>query len=79
MLDPWWNPAVENQAYDRVHRLGQTREVTITRYIAKESMEERVLELQARKQRMADAMLGSSAKGNSGDRITYQDLLTLLP
>jgi SNF2 family DNA or RNA helicase len=79
MLDPWWNPAVENQAYDRVHRLGQTREVIVTRYIARESMEERVLELQARKQRMADAMLESSAKGNSGDRITFQDLLTLLP
>ncbi|KAL4458507.1 hypothetical protein ABPG75_013372 [Micractinium tetrahymenae] len=49
MLDPWWNPAVEEQAMDRVHRLGQTRDVHIFRYCVKDSIEERILALQEQK------------------------------
>ena len=49
LLDPWWNPAVEAQAIDRAHRIGQTRHVFAYRLIARDTVEERVLELQQRK------------------------------
>ena len=49
LLDPWWNPAVEAQAIDRIHRIGQTRRVTVCRLVARNTIEEKVLELQARK------------------------------
>lgn len=46
LIDPWWNPAQEDQAVDRIHRLGQTRPVEIVRFIARGSLEERILDLQ---------------------------------
>ena len=46
ILDPWWNPSVEEQAMDRVHRLGQTKAVTVRRYVARGTVEERMLALQ---------------------------------
>jgi SNF2 family DNA or RNA helicase len=49
LLDPWWNPATEAQAVDRTHRIGQTRNVMVYRLIARDTIEERVLALQARK------------------------------
>ncbi|VFQ82783.1 unnamed protein product [Cuscuta campestris] len=52
VLDPWWNPAVEEQAVMRVHRIGQTKKVTIKRFIVKGTVEERMEAVQARKQRM---------------------------
>ncbi|GLU19251.1 hypothetical protein SLE2022_355120 [Rubroshorea leprosula] len=52
VLDPWWNPAVEEQAVMRIHRIGQTNRVTIKRFIVKGSVEERMEAVQARKQRM---------------------------
>jgi len=55
MLDPWWNPAVEEQAMDRVHRLGQTRDVTVVRFVATDTIEEKMLELQRRKRELARA------------------------
>ena len=48
-LDPWWNPAVEDQASDRAHRLGQTRPVTVVRMVAQGTIEQQVIELHARK------------------------------
>jgi SNF2 family DNA or RNA helicase len=60
LLDPWWNPAVEAQAIDRTHRIGQARNVFAYRLIARETVEERVLELQQRKRRLADAILAAS-------------------
>ncbi|MFN0178397.1 MAG: SNF2-related protein [Gemmatimonadales bacterium] len=57
LLDPWWNPAVEAQAIDRTHRIGQTRRVLATRLIARDTVEERVVELQGRKRALADAIL----------------------
>ncbi len=56
VLDPWWNPAVEAQAIDRAHRIGQTRKVMAYRVIAKDTIEERVLELQARKRELTAAL-----------------------
>ncbi len=58
LLDPWWNPAVEAQAVDRAHRIGQTRPVFAYRLIARDTVEERVLELQKTKRDLADAILG---------------------
>jgi SNF2 family DNA or RNA helicase len=67
LLDPWWNRAVEAQAIDRTHRIGQTRAVFAYRLIAKETVEERIVELQARKRELADALLG-------GDQAPLADL-----
>jgi SNF2 family DNA or RNA helicase len=58
LLDPWWNPAVEAQAVDRAHRIGQTRPVFAYRLIARDTVEEKVLELQKTKRDLADAILG---------------------
>jgi SWI/SNF-related matrix-associated actin-dependent regulator of chromatin subfamily A3 len=55
MLDPWWNPAVEEQAMDRVHRLGQTRDVEVVRFAVADSIEEDMMELQQRKRELAKA------------------------
>ena len=59
--DPWWNPAVEDQASDRAHRIGQTKSVFVYKLIAADTVEERILELQERK-----AMLASIALGEEG-------------
>jgi len=59
LLDPWWNQAVESQAIDRAHRIGQTRRVIATRLVARGTIEEKVLELQASKRALADAILGA--------------------
>ena len=57
LLDPWWNPAVEAQAIDRAHRIGQTRQVFAYRLIARDTVEEKVLELQKTKRDLADAII----------------------
>lgn len=59
LLDPWWNPATEDQAIDRVHRIGQTREVVVTRLIIRDSVEERILALQEKKRKLANGALSS--------------------
>jgi SNF2 family DNA or RNA helicase len=59
LLDPWWNPAVEMQAVDRSHRIGQTRTVFAYRLIARDTVEEKVLELQRSKRDLADAIINA--------------------
>jgi superfamily II DNA or RNA helicase len=59
LLDPWWNPAVEAQAMDRAHRIGQTRRVFAYRLIARDTVEEKVLELQKTKRGLADAIINA--------------------
>ncbi len=59
LLDPWWNPAVEAQAIDRTHRIGQTRPVFAYRLIARDTVEEKVLELQKTKRALADAIINA--------------------
>ena len=76
LLDPWWNPAVEAQAIDRAHRIGQTQRVIAYRLIAKDTVEERILELQKRKRALADAILGTESGPLTG--MTRQDLELLL-
>ena len=60
LLDPWWNPAVENQAADRAHRIGQKNPVTVYRLIAEDTVEERVLELHKEKKALAEDVLGDA-------------------
>ncbi len=57
LVDPWWNPAAEQQAIDRAHRIGQTRKVFAYKMICKDSVEERILKLQERKQSLADDLI----------------------
>jgi superfamily II DNA or RNA helicase len=57
LLDPWWNPAIEAQAIDRTHRIGQTRKVFAYRLIARDTVEEKILELQKTKRELADAII----------------------
>ena len=59
-LDPWWNPAVEDQASDRVHRIGQQRPVTIHKLVAAGTIEEQILALHHRKRELADALLAGA-------------------
>ena len=76
LLDPWWNPAAEAQAIDRAHRIGQSRHVMAYRVIAKDTIEERVLELQASKRALADAIL--SADNSLLRNLKREDLELLL-
>ncbi|MFQ5628217.1 MAG: helicase-related protein, partial [bacterium] len=57
--DPWWNPAVELQATDRTHRIGQDKHVFVYKFISKDTVEEKVLELQRRKQALADNLIST--------------------
>jgi superfamily II DNA or RNA helicase len=75
LLDPWWNPAVEDQAADRAHRIGQDRPVLISRLVSQDTVEERILELQSRKRALAEAALGGAARASA---ITRDELLALL-
>jgi len=76
LLDPWWNPAVEAQAIDRAHRIGQTNRVFAYRLITRDTVEEKVLELQSTKRDLADAIINAD---NSVIRnITSEDLRLLL-
>ncbi|HMG57228.1 MAG TPA: DEAD/DEAH box helicase [Kofleriaceae bacterium] len=75
LMDPWWNPAVEDQAADRAHRIGQDKPVMVYRMVARDTVEERILELQDRKRALADAAL---ADAGGAAAITRDDLLALL-
>ncbi|MEO1370106.1 MAG: C-terminal helicase domain-containing protein [Acidobacteriota bacterium] len=76
ILDPWWNPAVEAQAVDRAHRIGQTRPVFAYRLIARGTVEEKIMELQGSKKQLADAIL-SADKSLIGE-LSADDLKVLL-
>jgi superfamily II DNA or RNA helicase len=76
LLDPWWNPAVEAQAIDRAHRIGQERPVFAYRLIAKDTVEEKILELQRSKRDLADAII--TADNSVIGSLTREDLELLL-
>lgn len=76
LLDPWWNPAIEAQAIDRAHRIGQTKAVFAYRLIAEDTIEEKIIELQDRKRDLADAVVG--ADGGALQKLTREDLEVLL-
>ena len=76
IMDPWWNPAVEAQAIDRTHRIGQSKPVFAYRLICEDTVEQRILELQSRKRDLADAIVGG--EGNVLSNLTREDLERLL-
>jgi SNF2 family DNA or RNA helicase len=75
LFDPWWNPAVEAQAIDRTHRIGQDRTVIAYRLVARGTVEERIVELQARKAAMVRDVLGEEGFART---LTREDLGFLL-
>ena len=76
LLDPWWNPAVEAQAIDRAHRIGQTRNVVAYRLVARDTIEEKILLLQQSKRALADSII--SEENSILRQLTTEDLDLLL-
>ena len=74
--DPWWNVAVQNQATDRAHRIGQKNPVTVYKLIAKSTIEEKILRLQEKKSELAEQLLGH--EGFEGVKFTKEEMLKLL-
>jgi superfamily II DNA or RNA helicase len=74
--DPWWNPAAEDQATDRVHRIGQTKSVFVYRLIARNSIEEKIMKLKARKRSLVDSII--SADRNIEKKLSLTDLKDIL-
>jgi SNF2 family DNA or RNA helicase len=76
ILDPWWNPAVEAQAIDRAHRIGQTKRVVAYRLLARNTVEEKVEQLQRKKRELVQAVLGGDA--GFGGKLSREDLELLM-
>jgi SNF2 family DNA or RNA helicase len=74
-MDPWWNPAIEDQASDRAHRIGQTRPVTIYRLVCKNTIEEKIVKLHQEKRDLAGSLLEGS---DISAKMTSEDLLDLI-
>jgi superfamily II DNA or RNA helicase len=82
LMDPWWNPAAENQAIDRAHRIGQTKSVMVYRYVAEGTIEQKVLALQRRKAELFDSLMSEAGtfegRGPSGQAfsqaVTAEDI-----
>ncbi len=74
-LDPWWNPAVEDQASDRAHRIGQLRPVTVYRLVAANTIEEKIVALHHQKRDLADSLLEGT---DTASRVSADDLMDLL-
>ncbi|GJQ08747.1 hypothetical protein GpartN1_g538.t1 [Galdieria partita] len=77
IVDPWWNPAVEEQAIGRVHRIGQTRTVIVKRLIIANTIEENLLQVQERKKLVAESMLGSEGSSKDRRQISVEDITLL--
>ena len=75
-MDPWWNPAVEAQAIDRAHRIGQTQPVTAYRFVTRGTVEEKILQLQSRKRETADLAIDDEPVVMTG--LTENDLEEML-
>lgn len=74
--DPWWNQAVQNQATDRAHRIGQTKVVSVYKLIAKNTIEEKIVKMQESKRDLADSVLSGEMGGIS--QMSKEELLELL-
>ncbi len=74
-MDPWWNPAVEDQASDRAHRMGQKRPVTIYRIVAKNTIEEKIVQLHQQKRDLADSLLEGTELSS---KMSTDDLINML-
>ena len=75
-FDPWWNLAVQNQATDRAHRIGQKQVVSVYRLIARESIEEQIVKMQEAKRELADQVL--LGEGMENGSFTREELLEIL-
>jgi SNF2 family DNA or RNA helicase len=75
LYDPWWNPAVEDQAIDRVHRIGQTKDVNVYRLIARGTVEEKILDLKQRKREITGRVLAGEAAGGALTAAEVEELL----
>jgi SNF2 family DNA or RNA helicase len=79
IIEPWWNGTVEEQGIDRVHRLGQTRDVEVYRLICKDTIEERLLDLQEVKRRMSQQAIGTEeGSAQAATKLSLDDLRSLL-
>lgn len=78
LADSWWAPAIEDQAVDRVHRLGQTRPCTVWRLVMEGSIEERVLDIQSEKRKLVGKAFQEKAKGRKEETTRMGDILKLL-
>lgn len=83
LCEPWWNPAVEEQAIDRIHRIGQQREVDVVRLALPGTVEDRIMQLQEKKRAMSRDVLGdcsssTAAPGSAGARLSDRDLMNIL-
>ncbi|MBU8901423.1 MAG: DEAD/DEAH box helicase, partial [Victivallales bacterium] len=76
IYDPWWNPAVESQATDRTHRIGQTQTVNSFKLVVKDSIEEKILNLQEKKQKIFDSLIENPAAGVN--KLTIKELKALI-
>ena len=74
-MDPWWNPAVEDQASNRVHRIGQVHPVTIYRLITQHTIEEKIVKMHHKKRDLANSLL---AEAEMSSRISVEELLNLI-
>ncbi len=74
ICDPWWNPAAEQQAIDRAHRIGQSKNVIVYKFLARDTVEEKIVKLQNRKKALSESIIDSTRKFNSINR-TIVDLL----
>lgn len=74
-MDPWWNPAVEDQASDRAHRIGQQRPVTVYRLVADNTIEQKIVELHRHKRDLADSLLEGT---DIGARMSFDEMLSLI-
>lgn len=72
MLDDWWNPAVEDQAMGRAHRIGQKNKVIVLRLVCKDTVEEKILQLQEKKRNTVDLFNGA------GDNISVEEIKELI-
>lgn len=75
LLDPWWNPAIESQAMDRTHRIGQSRAVSVIRMITARTVEEKLLALHEQKQSLANEILSET---NQTHQLTYDDIIDMV-
>ena len=74
-LDPWWNPAIEQQATDRAYRIGQTKAVTVYHLISHHTIEEKILRLHESKRALSDSILETAEQSH---RLTSQEILDML-
>ena len=75
LMDPWWNPSIEDQATDRAHRIGQERNVTVIRLVSANTIEEKILKLHEVKQSLSDKMLEGTSESAT---LTMDEILDMV-